>query len=81
MDDETISTFNTVCTAGHACEGFNGKTNEQLKQLADVGLLVVAYSPDLLTQRPAYKPTHKGWELFKRLVSTGKGRTEGPSGT
>ena len=68
MDDETISTFNTVCTAGHACAGFNGKTNEQLQQLASVGLLVVANAPDLVARQPSYTPTHKGWELFRRLV-------------
>ena len=81
MDEETISTFNTVCTAGYACEGFNGETNEQLKQLADVGLLVVAYAPKFLSHRPAYTPTNKGWELFKRLVNAGKIRAEGASGT
>jgi len=81
MDEETISTFNTVCTAGYACEGFNGKTNEQLKQLADVGLLVVAQAPSLLARRSAYTPTNKGWELFKRLVHAGKNRVEGESGS
>jgi len=72
MDDEVISTLNTVCAAGCAREGFNEETNERLKHLASVGLLVVAYAPDLLTTRPVYKPTHKGWELFKRLVHGGK---------
>jgi hypothetical protein len=81
MDDETISTFHTVCTAGYACEGFNGETNEQLKQLADVGLLVVSQAPSLLARRSAYTPTNKGWELFKRLVHAGKNRAEGASGT
>jgi hypothetical protein len=81
MDEETISTFNTVCTAGYACEGFNGETNEQLKQLADVGLLVVAYAPKFLSRRRAYTPTNKGWELFKRLVHAGKTPAEGASGT
>ena len=80
MDEETISTFNTVCTAGYACEGFNGQTNEQLKQLADVGLLVVAYAPKFL-HRTAYTPTNKGWELFKRLLYAGNNRAEGRSGT
>ena len=75
MDDETISTFSTVCTAGFACEGFNEKTNEQLRKLADVGLLVVAYAPDLLRRKPAYKPTTTGWEFFKQLVS-GKKHTD-----
>lgn len=72
MDDESISTLNTVCTAGQACEGFNGDTNERLQHLADVGLLVVAYAPDLLAHRPIYRPTSKGWELFKRLIHAGK---------
>ncbi len=72
MDDEAISTLNTVCAAGCAREGFNGETNERLQHLADVGLLVVAYAPDLLrTQGPVYKPTNRGWELFKRLVHAG----------
>jgi hypothetical protein len=73
MDDETISTLTTVCTAGCAREGFNGDTNERLKQLADVGLLVVAYAPDLLAQRRVYTPTRKGWERFKELVHAAKG--------
>jgi hypothetical protein len=81
MDDETISTFNTVCTAGYACEGFNGETNERLRQLADVGLLVVAQAPSFLARRHAYTPTNKGWELFKRLVNAGKTRAQGTSGT
>ncbi len=72
MDDESISTLSTVCAAGSACEGFNGETNERLKHLADVGLLVVAYAPDLLQNRPVYRPTLKGWELFKRLIHAGK---------
>ena len=81
MDEETISTFNTVCTAGYACEGFNGETNERLRQLADVGLLVVSQAPSFLTRRPAYTPTNQGWELFKRLIHAGKDRAEGASGT
>jgi hypothetical protein len=68
MDDETLSTLNTVCAAGRAGEGFNGNTNEQLRQLADLGLLVVAYAPGFLTERRVYTPTTKGWDLFKRLV-------------
>jgi hypothetical protein len=81
MDEATISTFNTVCTAGHACEGFNGQTNEELKQLADVGLLVIAYAPKFLSQRPIYKPTNEGWELFERLIGTRKLRAESASGS
>ena len=63
-----ISTLKTVCTAGRAREGFNGDSNEQLKQLADVGLLVVAYAPSVLAARKEYKPTEKGWQLFKQLI-------------
>ena len=76
MDHEAISTLNTVCTAGHAREGFNGETNERLRHLADVGLLVVACAPDFLTHRPVYKPTHKGWELFKQLIHGDKGSAQ-----
>jgi len=72
MDEEAISTLNTVCTAGCAREGFNDETNQRLKHLADVGLLVVAYAPDLLSRRAVYRPTNKGWELFKRLIHAEK---------
>jgi len=78
MDDDTISTFNTVCTAGFACEGFNEQTNDQLRKLADVGLLVVAYAPGLVTRTPAYKPTKTGWEFFKQLLSGKKHANAGP---
>ena len=81
MDDETISTFNTVCTAGYACEGFNGETNEQLKHLANAGLLVVGYAPSFLARGQAYTPTSKGWELFKRLLHPAEIHAERASGT
>lgn len=72
MDAETISTLQIVCTAGSASEGFNGESNEQLQKLTDVGLLVVAYAPSLLANRKTYKPTEKGWEVFKQLITKGK---------
>ena len=74
MDDETISALKIVCTAGCACEGFDGDANERLKQLADGGLLVVARVPGALANRPTYKPTKTGWKLFRQLLSEGNAR-------
>jgi hypothetical protein len=68
MNDETISILKTVCTAGSASEGFNGDSNERLQHLTDLGLLVVAYAPRMLTPRK-FKPTPQGWEVFKQLVT------------
>jgi len=67
MDHQTISTFKTVCAAGRASEGFNGDSNEHLQQLANLGLLVVACTPDLLARRREYQPTEKGWALYSEL--------------
>jgi hypothetical protein len=75
MDDETISALKIVCTAGCACEGFDGDANERLKQLADGGLLVVARVPGKLVNRRTYKPTTSGWRLFRQLVSEGNTRS------
>jgi hypothetical protein len=69
MNAETISILKTVCAAGSAREGFNGDSNDQLRQLADVGLLVVAYAPRMLERHQEYKPTQMGWDLFKHLVT------------
>jgi hypothetical protein len=74
MNAESISILKTVCTAGSASEGFNGDSNERLQHLADVGLLVVAYAPLMLNSRREYKPTPKGWELFKQLVTASLGK-------
>jgi len=60
MDSETVSVLKTVCTAGCAREGFNGEANERLNELTNLGLLVVAYAPDLLTRRRIYKPNREG---------------------
>jgi hypothetical protein len=68
MDSETISTLKTVCAAGCAREGFNGESNERLRNLTDMGLLVVAYAPDLLARRRSYRPTEKGHTLCKQLI-------------
>ena len=70
MDSETASTLKTVCVAGRACEGFNGEANERLNQLTDMGLLVVAYTPGLLTERRVYRPTEKGRALWKQLLQS-----------
>ena len=67
MDHQTISIFKTVCAAGRASEGFNEDSNEHLKNLANMGLLVVAYTPDLLARRREYRPTEKGWSLYSEL--------------
>ena len=69
MDSETISTLKTVCTAGRACEGYNGDQNRRLEDLADMGLLVVSQAPSLIRKRRAYEPTQKGWELYKQVAS------------
>lgn len=70
MEHSLTEMLKTVCTAGFAREGFNGETNEQLKALANVGLLVVAYAPQMLAQhRREYRPTEKGWTLFKQLIT------------
>ena len=69
MDSETVSTLKTVCTAGSAREGFNDETNERLDRLSNLGLLVVAYAPDMLAQRRTYKPTDKGRALCEPPVS------------
>jgi hypothetical protein len=69
MNSEAISILKTVCTAGSAREGFNGDSNDQMRHLADVGLLVVAYAPKMIAPRAEYKPTQKGWDLFKELIS------------
>jgi hypothetical protein len=67
MDSETISTFKTVCTAGCAREGFNCESNSRLEQLANVGLLVLSHAPALITRRHTYKPSEKGWAMYKEL--------------
>ena len=68
MDSETASTLKTVCTAGRACEGFNGETNERLGQLTNLGLLVVAYAPGLLAPQRVYQATEKGRAFCKQLI-------------
>jgi hypothetical protein len=68
MDSETISALKTVCAAGCAREGFNEESNERLRNLTDMGLLVVAYAPDLLTRRRSYKPTEKGRSVCKQFL-------------
>lgn len=69
MDSKLISTLKTVRAAGHAREGFNGDSNEQLRSLADVGLLVVSQAPGLIEhRRRTYKPTQKGWALYKEMA-------------
>lgn len=62
MDAELLSTLKTVCVAGRASEGFNGEANDRLRRLEDLGLLVVAYSPGLLSSRLMYRPTERGRE-------------------
>ncbi|HLG97761.1 MAG TPA: hypothetical protein VKX49_15715 [Bryobacteraceae bacterium] len=66
MDSNRISTLKTVCVAGEAREGFNGDVNQQLEQLADMGLLVVSHSPAMLLRR-IYKPTEKGLHLYRQV--------------
>jgi diacylglycerol kinase family enzyme len=68
MDSEIASTLKTVCAAGSASEGFIGETNEELNQLTDMGLLIVAYAAGLLARRRVYKPTEKGRALCKQIV-------------
>jgi hypothetical protein len=72
MHAELISALKTVCTAGSAREGYNDESNDQLRQLANVGLLVVAYAPDLLTRPRQYKPSETGWHMFKQLLTKTK---------
>jgi len=67
MNSEILSTLKTVCTAGHAREGYDCNSNDQLEQLADMGLLVVSHAPRML-QRRAYRPTEKGWEMYKQIT-------------
>jgi len=68
MDSETISAFTTVCTAGYAHEGFNCDSNERLKQLADLGLLVISHAPALLARQRRYEPSEKGWAMYKQIA-------------
>jgi hypothetical protein len=68
MDSEGASILKTVCAAGWATEGFNDESNERLDQLTDLGLLVVAYAPGLLTNRRFYQPTEQGRAFCKDMV-------------
>jgi hypothetical protein len=68
MDSEGASILKTVCAAGWATEGFNDESNERLDQLADLGLLVVAYAPGLLRQRRTYQPTEEGRAVCKDMI-------------
>jgi hypothetical protein len=70
MDPDSISTLKTVCAAGEAREGFNEHVNEQLEQLADLGLLVVSQAP-MMVERRLYKPTEKGWQLYSKVARDG----------
>jgi hypothetical protein len=71
MDTETISTLKTVCTAGHASEGYNGDCNARLEQLVDNGLLDAADQPTTSGPNRHYTPTAKGKELFRQLTKAG----------
>ena len=67
MEPENISTLKTVCAAGEAREGYNERVNQQLEQLADLGLLVVSQAP-VMVRRRHYKPTEKGWQLYSKVA-------------
>jgi ribulose bisphosphate carboxylase small subunit len=71
MDAETISTLKTVCTAGHACAGFNEDSNAQLEQLAQDGFLVVVSFAKSKRPRRAYQPTEKGRQAIQKLAVHG----------
>lgn len=69
MDRTLTETLKTVCSAGFAREGFNSEANKQLEELANVGLLVVEYAPRMLGNVKEYRPSEKGWALFKNLLA------------
>jgi hypothetical protein len=67
MNNDTISTLKTVCTAGRASAGFNGDSNAQLEQLVDNGLLDAAGVATAFGPQRSYTPTEKGRELLRQL--------------
>jgi predicted ArsR family transcriptional regulator len=75
MDNETISTLQTVCAAGGARAGFNGDANARLEELVEAGLLAVANPSGTETGRAAprtfYRPTKKGITLAKMAKAQG----------
>jgi hypothetical protein len=67
MNNDTISTLKTVCTAGRASAGYNGDCNDQLEQLVDSGLLDAAGEATAFGPQRCYTPTAKGHELIRQL--------------
>jgi hypothetical protein len=71
VNNDTISTLKTVCTAGRASAGYNGDCNAQLEQLVDNGLLSAAGVSTSFGPQRCYTPTAKGRELVRQLNEKG----------
>ena len=75
MDEDLLSLLETVCVAGRARSGFNGKAHAQLEKLVEEGLLDAENaSPsdtDARVPRRYYRPTEQGWAMCRKLTKKG----------